>query len=386
MKNGKATLTESGDKLNVLAVISSFAGGPGRILAHIVENAPASVSVDAVSLSDIYEPDILDILNRKASFVCALNKKSGSDYKTYLSFKKKIGGLSPHVAISFDFASNIYTFAVLRRQKTPWVASVYGLKGAFVFWRRWVERVAFVFSGKVVTDSFAVKDKLLRYRIIPSRKIKVISNGTPLQTNGRRVGLGSGSKTIGCVANFYSEIKGHRYAIDAIRYLPANFKLVMIGDGLLKKKMMNHAGNIGVRERIIFLGHKSQVEVLEEMTKMDVLVIPSLSEGFGLTAIEAMSVGLPVVASSVGGLPSVVDDGKTGRLVPPGDSNAIADAIEEILSDNERYIAMQKACVECVKERYSVDKMVEQYIGLLDGLAIRNRLKHRQEQTVTGYN
>ena len=140
----------------------------------------------------------------------------------------------------------------------------------------------------------------------------------------------------------------------------------MIGDGVLKDRMMGHAENIGVKDRVSFLGYKSHNEVLDEMRKMDVLVIPSLSESFGLVAIEAMSVGLPVVARSVGGLASVVDDGVTGRLVSSGDPEVLADAVNYILDDNDRYISMQNACIKRVKERYSVEAMTNEYFELFD--------------------
>jgi D-inositol-3-phosphate glycosyltransferase len=106
------------------------------------------------------------------------------------------------------------------------------------------------------------------------------------------------------------------------------------------------------------------------MRKMDVLVVPSLSESFGLVAIEAMSVGLPVVATSVEGLRSVVVEGITGKLVPSRDSKAIANAVEDILKDNDQYIAMQKACIKRVTDLYSVQSMASEFFSLFQQVSL----------------
>ena len=352
--------------MKLLLAISSFAGGPANVLSKIVRYAPLCTHSHAIAMMSGSEQSVESILNKYASSVSILNKKYGADLSAFVRFLKFTHKLSPDLAISFDFSSNIYCFSTLSWRRVPWIACVRGLESAFVPWRKWLEKIAFAFAKKVVVPSQAVKDKLVRYRIVPSYKIKVIPNGTPLQTNLRKIGLRSGQKTIVCVANFYSEVKGHRYAIEALKYLSADLRLVMIGDGVLKDRMMSHAEKIGVKDRVSFLGYKSHNEVLDEMRKMDVLVVPSLSESFGLVAIEAMSVGLPVVASSVGGLASVVYDGITGRLVPSGDPEALADAVNYILDDNDRYISMQNACIKRAKEHYSVEAMTNEYFELFD--------------------
>jgi glycosyltransferase involved in cell wall biosynthesis len=352
--------------LKLLLAISSFAGGPANVLSKIVRYAPLCTHSHAIAMMSGSEQIIKNILYKYASSVRILNKRCGPDLSAFVRFLKFTHKLSPDLAISFDFSSNIYCFGTLSWRRVPWIACVRGLESAFVPWRKWVEKIAFAFAKKVVVPSPAVKDKLIYYKIVPSHKIEVIPNGTSLQTNLREIGLRSGQKTIGCVANFYSEVKGHRYAIDSLKDLPQDFRLIMVGDGILKGDMVSHAENIGVKDRVTFLGHKSHDKILDEMRKMDVLVIPSLSESFGLVAIEAMSVRLPVVASRVGGLKIVVDDGVTGKLVPSCNPKMLAHAIEEVLSDQDKYVAMQHACLKRVKKHYSVEAMTNEYFELFD--------------------
>jgi glycosyltransferase involved in cell wall biosynthesis len=111
-------------------------------------------------------------------------------------------------------------------------------------------------------------------------------------------------------------------------------RFLVVGDGPLREELHSLADRLGLGERVRFLGHRADARVLIGL--LDVLVVPSLTEGTPLTVLEAMAVGVPIVASAVGGIPDQVRHGKEGLLVPPNDTVALGDALLELLQDPGR--------------------------------------------------
>lgn len=134
-------------------------------------------------------------------------------------------------------------------------------------------------------------------------------------------------------------IKGIEYLLRSIpSILPEfpNTKFILVGrekDPGLKAELEALSDTLGISERISFLGHREDIPNI--MKSIDLLVVPSLEEAFGFINIEAAAAGVPVVASRVGGIPEVVEDGVTGYLVPPKDPSAIAQAVNHLLGNPE---------------------------------------------------
>jgi glycosyltransferase involved in cell wall biosynthesis len=126
---------------------------------------------------------------------------------------------------------------------------------------------------------------------------------------------------------------------------------------------------LGLERHILLTG--SRRDVAEILDASDIVAHPGEQEGLSNAVLEAMAAGLPVVASSVGGNPEAVEDGETGRLVPPGDAQAMASAILELLRDPVRAAAMGRAGRERARRRFSLEGMVSEveqmYLGLLRG-------------------
>ncbi|HYI80966.1 MAG TPA: glycosyltransferase [Thermoleophilaceae bacterium] len=126
-----------------------------------------------------------------------------------------------------------------------------------------------------------------------------------------------------------AEKKGHRYLLEALRDLPGA-TLDVVGDGELRGDLERMAATFGLDDRVRFLGERSKREVAELMRAADLFVLPSLAENLPVVLIEAQASGLPAVATSVGGVPELVDDA-AGTLVPPRDPAALAEAIRATL-------------------------------------------------------
>ena len=128
------------------------------------------------------------------------------------------------------------------------------------------------------------------------------------------------------MANFYSEVKGQKYAVEAMRLLPRNYELSFFGDGIFLTTVKDLAIRYGLEEGIRFLGGLDNRTMREKLVEYDAIVVPSESESFGIVAIEGMAAGLPVIASGVGGLSEVVTE-DCGLLVPAAKPRALADGI-----------------------------------------------------------
>ena len=135
--------------------------------------------------------------------------------------------------------------------------------------------------------------------------------------------------------------------------------LVMVGDGPDRVLAEEEARRLGVAQSVFFLGKLDAVAPL--LAGADLFLLPSQSESFGLSALEALACGVPVVASDVGGLPEVVRDGETGALRAVGDVDAMSAAALEILRDGDRWQAMSDAAAADARARFSRDAIVSRY-------------------------
>ena len=147
--------------------------------------------------------------------------------------------------------------------------------------------------------------------------------------------------------------------------------LVMVGDGPDRVHAEAEARELGVDDRVFFLGKIEAVAPL--LSAADLFLIPSQSESFGLSALEALASGVPVVGSATGGLPEVVRDGETGALCEVGDIDAMAAAAIDMLRDRDRWEEMSTLAARDARERFAMDDVVEQYESFYDlALAIRS--------------
>jgi glycosyltransferase involved in cell wall biosynthesis len=168
-------------------------------------------------------------------------------------------------------------------------------------------------------------------------RIEVIGNGVPesfFQNTDREVD--STKKTIVSVSRLV-EKNGIEYLVRAMAHIDA--RLVLVGDGPLRSELEGLATELGVSEKITFIGSVSYEQVPEYLAKADVFVRPSLSEGLGSAFLEAMAMRVPVVATPVGGIVDFMIEGETGWLVNPRDVSQLVEKIQYVLdSDNQETV------------------------------------------------
>lgn len=217
-----------------------------------------------------------------------------------------------------------------------------------------LQRAAYRLAHRVVANSPAAAARLAEEGL-PSGTIRVIPNGLDLDRFSPRPRTGI-IRTIVTVANLRPE-KCHDVLIKAFARLePADVRLRIIGDGPCRPALERLARAESADTRIAFLGHREDVADL--LAAADLFVLPSRSEAFPNAVLEAMAAGVPVIASAVGGVVDLIEDGTTGLLVPPGDPDALRAAIERLVARPTLAASLGASGQRHVRDRYSFDRMV----------------------------
>lgn len=224
-------------------------------------------------------------------------------------------------------------------------------------------------SDGVTAISSYLREKTLQ-EFQPKRAIEVIPNfvncdvylplSEAVREEGRARYAEPGEKILMHLSNF----RPVKRTADVVRVfsriareIPA--RLLMIGDGPDRSAAEWIAHRKGIQDRVHFLGKQSNVS--EILPLADLLLMPSELESFGLVALEAMACRVPTIATRVGGVPELIEDGVNGRLFPVGDVEAMAGAAVELLSDSDRYIAMADAARRTAQSRYCASKILPLY-------------------------
>jgi glycosyltransferase involved in cell wall biosynthesis len=165
------------------------------------------------------------------------------------------------------------------------------------------------------------------------------------------------------------QLKGIEFLISAAAVLQREFpslRVEIAGEGPHLAKLEQAVAHAGIGNHVKFLGWIDDIPSL--LSRWDVFAMPSLEEGFPIAALEAMAAGLPVVATSVGGLPELVDDGMTGWLVPPCNAEALASRLRLLLSNPHQRLEMGAAGQARVREHFSLAQMTQSFSNLYDEL------------------
>jgi glycosyltransferase involved in cell wall biosynthesis len=176
--------------------------------------------------------------------------------------------------------------------------------------------------------------------------------------------IAPGELAIGTVG-MLEERKGHRYLLEAIASLSDShpqLRCLIAGAGSMKDQLERHAAELGISARVAMLGMVADSRAV--LDALDVFVFPSLKEGLGVAMLEAMACGLAVVASRAGGIADAVEDVRSGVLVPPGDSAAIAAAIARLADDPGLRSTLGAAARERVAADFSTGAMARKTIEL----------------------
>jgi L-malate glycosyltransferase len=276
----------------------------------------------------------------------------------------------PHAASAY-LAKQIFNSRRLRTVTTLHGTDI-TLVGAEPSFRRVVKFAIEQSDGVTAVSQFLRRQTIEEFDI--RREIRVIPNFVDLDRPARnrdecsRVAFAPAGEKILMHASNFRPVKR---VDDVVRVyarvrerIPA--KLLMIGDGPERPHVQQLVKEMGLSSDVHFLGEQDQLEPLFFCT--DLFLLPSAQESFGLTALEAMNCGVPVVASDVGGLPEVIVDGETGFLEPVGDIDGMAGKAVELLGDPARLALFRTRARRRAEQHFDAARIIPQYEAFYEGL------------------
>lgn len=241
--------------------------------------------------------------------------------------------------------------------------------------KRWdrIERYLSYFTNRITTVSESVGRYMIEHERIAPSKIKVIHNGIDTQPYAvhsdpakirNELNIKENDLIIGNVARL-SLNKDHVTLLRAFRLIANSVpqaKLLIAGEGALKKDLLDLRGELGLDHNAFFLGNRRDIPEL--LKSFDIFALSSIKEGLPITILEAMASGLPVLCTDVDGNPEVVTDNVTGFIVPARNPALFAQRGVELLTDKDKRIKMGEKGRERAANEFSFDKMISQYDAL----------------------
>lgn len=237
------------------------------------------------------------------------------------------------------------------------------------------ERLLARLAEKIIVLTREAGREFLEYRVGKSRQYAVLENGVdteifneipPCARISLRESLGiEGSEFVLGMAGRLVPLKGHRFFLEAFARLSAevdSLRGVIIGDGPEMPGLLSLSGRLGIKEKVLFTGYRKDMDKAVHL--MDLLVQPSLVEGFGLTLIEAGASGIPAIGFSVGGIKDIIDDGVTGILVKKEDTEGLYRAMRSLYFSQERVREMGRKARERVCGHFTLEMMRDRLYGI----------------------
>ena len=242
------------------------------------------------------------------------------------------------------------------------------LRGAF-------SRAKYAACDRVIVVSQAIGAVMERGGVAKGR-LELVYEGVPERSASpggrdalRALGVPDGAPVIGNAAAL-TDHKDHATLLEAMAELRDRHPqawLVIAGEGELRGALEKQARELGIADRTVFAGFRSDLDRL--LPAFSVFCLSSRLEGLGTSVLDAMALGLPVVATAAGGIPEAVEDGVTGRTVPPRDPRALSQALSEALSDEALCRAWGEAGRRRFRERFTSERMVDETLRVIEGVA-----------------
>jgi glycosyltransferase involved in cell wall biosynthesis len=250
------------------------------------------------------------------------------------------------------------------------VYTLHGIRPVENWYTPWYNRLAAMRTGRMVAVSGSLRNYLVNRIGVPQERVHVVHNGVstesfqPRPRSGqlrREFGIPEHARVIGCVARLHP-VKNHDLLIDAfarVRQRQPEAFLLLVGDGARRAEVQQKVQDLQLQHAVRITGELESIAPV--YNEMEVFALSSHIEGTSISILEAMSSGVPVVATAVGGNPALLDGGRRGLLAPAGDVQEFAMAILRLLADDELRQRLSEQGRTDVASHYSVERMAEEY-------------------------
>jgi glycosyltransferase involved in cell wall biosynthesis len=381
-------------RLRLMLVISSSSMGGGELMFQLLAQY---LDQNRVALSLVTPPaeDVRLIAQERGARYIPLDVPRRLTLRTIRALRDAIREVAPDIIHTQFFHADLLAWLATRGW-SPRPLLLTTICGINYHWevQPWTRKARYWISSRlyrgiyrsfdgVATPSHALKWMVCTrpgLRVSPDQ-VTVIPNGIDVRGVAGAAGAGKpGGSTVRVimVANFVP-VKGHMILVRSLQRLAhqRSLECLMVGMGETEPLIRRMVQQAGLSQVVRFLGARTDVPRL--LQQSDVCVLPSYWEGFGNVVLEAMAVGTPIVATSVGGIPEMITNGDTGLLVPPSDPDALAEAIERLLDDSSLRERIRINACRLVANNFDVRHMVAQYEAWYSALLARHR---RQEEPI----
>jgi len=275
---------------------------------------------------------------------------------------------------SHGYKSNIYGFAASKLTGRPIVSTCHNWIAADLKTRLYykIDKRILPYFNKVVAVSDAIVKELAVIGVKPD-KVELIFNGIGTErfrdvdrSMRKEFGIGEGTMVVGSVGRLVEE-KGLDLLLEAAASVLVRFPktvFLLVGDGPLRAALEDKATALNISDKIIFVGIRKDIPRV--YSAFDIFVLPSLLEGLPMVLLEAMAAARPILTSSVGAIPKVINDGRQGLLIPPGDVGAIEGGLLRLLGDRDFSDKLGKGALKRLEEGFSSSYMSSRYIEVYE--------------------
>jgi sugar transferase (PEP-CTERM/EpsH1 system associated) len=356
------------DRLRVMHLIYRFQeGGAERVVLNIAAKVQSPTiqssicsTVPATSMKHLLEPEVA---------LFELQRRPGNDPSFVWQLYQLLRRQRPHILHTHSWGTLCEGLVAGRMARVPVIVHLeHGTLQTKKYQVR-IQRWAWPQTDRLLAVCSKVADHMADTVGVARRGIRIIRNGVDLsrfQTEHRaearlRLGLPSDALVVGTAGRLV-DVKDHSTLLEALRLVTSAgvpLLAVIAGDGPLRTALESTILTLGLQDRVRLLGHRSDIETV--MAALDIFVLSSRSEGLPMAILEAMASGLPVIATRVGGVDEVIDEGSTGLLVEPKSPEALAEAIGSLAGNRARRERMGAAGRARAIREFSLDTMVADY-------------------------
>jgi glycosyltransferase involved in cell wall biosynthesis len=379
--------------IRVLQILPNFGpAGAEQMAVNLMRTLNREqFEVSAISFFDPSGSDQERILAQEGIHVWHLGKRSGFDPRMFVRVARVLNYFRPHVVHTHRYVLRYALPSMVAGQVLAMIHTVHNLAEKEVDWSgRLIHRIAFKQGVVPVAIAREVDDSLRRFYKIDGSPL--ILNGIPVSafrnpsidsgTWRKRESFTTTDVLYVCVARLRPQ-KNPALLLKAFARSPGldpRAHLLLVGHGELRRELERQIDALGQRGRIHLLGVRSDIP--EVLNAADVFVLSSDWEGNPLSVMEAMASGTPVISTAIGGVPELVEDGESGILVPRGDAQALAGAMQYMLENPEVRISMGKASARRAVEHFDVQAMTEAYEQLYRTVIAARRSLSEDGQTL----
>lgn len=362
-------------------------GGPGKGLFQFLKYAPREAFDYTLSnfiVRNRPAGQFIEEARKNNMNLVLLDQRAMLDPRLIIQARRIVLERGVNLIQTHGYKSNLIGFVLQTLCRRPWIAFAHGYTDDN--WKvrlyNWIDRVVLRYADRIVTVSDSMRALLIRSGVRED-KIRLIYNAietsdvrptTEAAEVKKRHGVAADQKVVGVIGRLSPE-KGQLIFLQAmaktVKRCP-NMIALIVGEGPDQAMLKDYCRKNDLCDRVVFVGYQQNIR--EYYRILDVLVLPSLSEGLPNTVLEAMSFGVPVLATSVGGVPEIIDEEKgNGVLVPPDDPDALAQRLAALLTDDSARQAIGLRGQRSLLPRFSPDHRAGEIVGLYHEL-LRTRL------------